>query len=203
MSMNNKTVNFREAIMTVVVAIIFGALYMVWSAGIYPIVDPLFVAGGDLVYGFWFIAAIVAAYIVQKPGIAFFAEMAAASGELILGSPYGVTVLISGAVQGLFAEMIFASFGYRNFKLPVLLLAGTFSGIGSILVDSYFYGFLKELNTNILTLKIVIRLFSGAILAGLLGKIIVDALAKTGVLNNYALIRKQRSQNFGDQKHSV
>lgn len=197
-----KTVNLREAMITIVIAIVCGLLYEVWSAGIYPIAESFLPGYADSIYGFWFIAAVIAAYIIQKPGVAFMAEFSAALFELVLGSPYGVSLVIYGAVQGLFAEIVFAAFGYRNFKLPVLLLAGASSAVGSFVAD-FFYGYLKDLQTSVLVLKLVIRTVSGAVLAGLLAKWIVDALAKTGALNNYALIRRKRSQQFGDPNQSV
>jgi energy-coupling factor transport system substrate-specific component len=200
MSLNSKTVNLREAILTVVIAILCGILYEIWSAGIYPLAEGILPGYADSIYGFWFIASIIAAYIIQKPGVAFMAEFAAALFELVLGSPYGASLVVYGAVQGLFAEAVFAAFGYRSFKLPVLLLAGASAALGSFLGE-YVYGGLRDLQSSVFMLKLVIRTISGALLAGLLAKLVVDALVKTGVLNNYALIRKQRSQSFEEPNY--
>lgn len=54
-----------------------------------------------------------------------------------MGSQYGTSVLFSGFVQGLGAEIIFAIFVYRKFNLPVSLLAGAASGLFCGLNDSF------------------------------------------------------------------
>ena len=65
------------------------------------------------------IPAVLGMLIIRKPGAALFCETVAATGELIMGSQYGTTVLISGILQGLGAELIFAAFLYKKFNLPV------------------------------------------------------------------------------------
>ena len=79
------------------------------------------------------IPAVLGMLIIRKPGAALFCETVAATGELIMGSQYGASVLFSGFVQGLGAEIMFAlvlykKFSvpalYRKFNLPVALLAG-------------------------------------------------------------------------------
>ncbi|HEY8449949.1 MAG TPA: ECF transporter S component, partial [Bacillota bacterium] len=153
-------------------------------------------AGGEVVYGVWFIASIVAGYIVQKPGVALAAEIASASGELLLGSAFGLTVLVYGIAQGLGAEAVLALFRYRRYGLPVLMLAGAAAGAGSLLMDLY-YGQFKDLAAGALALTVAVRLLSGALLAGLLGKVIVDSLVATGVLNAYAVARRGRGSHDG------
>jgi energy-coupling factor transport system substrate-specific component len=70
------------------------------------------------------IPAALGMLIIRKPGAALFCETVAATGELLMGSQYGASVLFSGFVQGLGAEIIFAIFVYRKFNLPISLLAG-------------------------------------------------------------------------------
>ena len=75
------------------------------------------------------IPAVLGMLIIRKPGAALFCEAVAATGELIMGSQYGTTVLISGILQGLGAELVFAAFRYKKFNLPVALLAGAGAGL--------------------------------------------------------------------------
>src|SRR5262249_5463183 len=49
-----------------------------------------------------------------------------------------------------------------------------------------------QLNIGFLVVLLVVRLLSGAILSGLLAKVIGDALARTGVLSNFALGRARQ-----------
>lgn len=123
------------------------------------------------------------------------AELAAAFVEMIFGGQWGAETLLFGLLQGLAAEIAFAIFAYRVWNLPVCLLSGVLAAAASVPID-YFQGYMGDVTTGILTLKIVIRLISGAILTGLLGKLVADLLAKTGVLNSYAIIRTKQAKPF-------
>jgi len=49
-----------------------------------------------------------------------------------------------------------------------------------------------QLEPGLLVALLIVRLLSGAILSGLLSKVIGDALARTGVLSNFALGRERQ-----------
>jgi energy-coupling factor transport system substrate-specific component len=191
---NSYVVNFREIMITVILAVLCGFLYIAW-APLYYAVDAIYPGAGEVVYGTWFIAGALAAYIVQKPGVALIAEMAAASGELIMGSPWGLQVLLYGLAQGAATELMFALARYKKFNVGTMLLAGAAAALASLVYDALTGG-LSELATGPMIAKIVIRTISGAILGGLLAKIIVEMLSKTGVLNSYAIIRRKMENPF-------
>ena len=104
-----KELKLTDILVTIVIAIAFGIVYILWGT-VYYAVQPLGLHLDQLLYGMWFIAGTVAYFIIRKPGVALLAEIAAASGEFLLGSPWGLTVLLSGVVQGLFAEVVFRAF---------------------------------------------------------------------------------------------
>ncbi|MFD2171821.1 ECF transporter S component [Tumebacillus lipolyticus] len=191
---NSYVVNFREIMITVILAVLCGFIYIAW-APLYYLLDGVFPGGGEIIYGTWFIAGPLAAYIVRKPGVALIAEMAAASGELFMGSPWGLQVLLYGLAQGVATELIFALFRYQKFNVSTMLLGGAAAAAASLLFEGLTGG-LAELATGPMIAKIAMRTISGAILGGLLAKIIVDLLAKTGVLNNYAIIRQKMENPF-------
>ncbi|ARU61592.1 hypothetical protein CBW65_11655 [Tumebacillus avium] len=191
---NSYVVNFREIMMTVILAVLCGFIYIAW-APLYGVADAIYPGAGEVVYGTWFIAGVLAAYIVQKPGVALIAEVAAASGEFIMGGPYGLSTLLYGVAQGAATELVFALLRYRTFNVSTLMLGGAAAALASLGYDALTGG-LAELTTGPMIAKIAIRTISGAILGGLLAKIIVDALAKTGALNNYAIIRKKMEKPF-------
>jgi energy-coupling factor transport system permease protein len=191
---NSNVINFREIMITVILAIIFGGVYVAWGL-LYNVMDAALPGSTEIIYGMWFIASITTAYIVQKPGIALIAEVAAAFAEVIYGGQWGLMTLVSGVAQGLAAEIILAIVRYKKWNAGVLMLAGAASAAASLPID-YAQGYLGEVSTGILVLKIVLRVISGAILAGLVGKWLGDALAKTGVLNSYKLARKQAERPF-------
>ena len=183
-----------ESILTAVLAGVIGILFWVWGLTIWKALDV--VKSGvpgygrairDLFYGFWFLAAILIPYIVRRPGAAVAAEVVAAIISALLGSEWGLTVLISGLVQGGLAEVVFAVRGYREYGLLTLVIASGAAALGSWVVDYAFW--YNTLELHILLLMLVARLISAALLSGLLGKVIGEALAATGVLDNTALGR--------------
>lgn len=192
--MTSRGTTFREIVLLAAISVACGALYIGW-APVYFAAGAIHPAAGQLLYGMWFIASIVAAYIIQKPGVAFAAELAGAAAEFLFGSPWSLPVLVYGAVQGLGAELVLAAFRYRRFDLPVLALAGVGAAAGSLPVD-YVYGYL-DLEQLSLAATVVTRLASGAVLAGAVGKAVVDALARTGVLNAYAVVRRRQGAHVG------
>nr|NIM10119.1 hypothetical protein [Planctomycetales bacterium]NIN09020.1 hypothetical protein [Planctomycetales bacterium]NIP05198.1 hypothetical protein [Planctomycetales bacterium] len=123
-----------EVILTANLALVFGLLFLGWGF-VWEIARPLnavLPGARDLVYGFWFLAAIVAPYIIRRPGAALAAETLAALAEFLAGGEWGLTLLLSGIVQGGMAEIVFALTGYRRYDLRTLALAGAAAGVGSL-----------------------------------------------------------------------
>ncbi len=180
-----------EVILVAVLALVFGLLFLGW-AFIWDLAKPLnaIIPGArDLVYGFWFIAAIIGAYIVRKPGAALAAETLAAAAEFLAGGEWGLTLLLSGLVQGGMAELVFAFTGYRRYDLPTLMIAGAAAGVGSLVVDYLFW--YSDKPVSVLAIMLVARLISGAVLSGWLGKTITDALYRAGALGSFAIAREE------------
>ena len=131
--------------------------------------------------------------IIRKPGAAFLVEVIAAVVSMLIGNVWGVSTLFSGMVQGLGAELILLAFLYLRFTLPVAMLAGAGAGAAAWVFE-FFYGsspnILKTLEFNLIYLGSL--LVSGAILAGLVGWLLVRALAATGALSRFAAGRELR-----------
>ena len=184
-----------ESVLAAVLAGVVGVLFFAWGLGwelldvVKNAVPGYGMALRDLFYGFWFLAAILVPYIIRRPGAAVAAETVAAIVSALLGSQWGLTVLISGLVQGGLAEVVFAARGYRHFDILTLIVAAGAAALGSWAVDWAFW--YNTLALPILLAMLVARLISAAILAGLLGKGFGDALAATAVLDNTALGRSR------------
>lgn len=186
-----KRLTLTDILVTVIIAVVFGIVYRLWG----PVNDslklfPLQV--NELMYGMWFIAATVAFLIIRKPGVALIAETAAASGEFIVGSQYGLEVLIYGFVQGLGAELIFALFLYKSYSIFTTSLAGAAAAGGSFLMD-WNRGYMGDLVGWNVTLVIVLRTISGILIAGVFAYYLVRALEKTGVTD---LLRPSSKKDF-------
>ncbi|MGQ9515962.1 MAG: ECF transporter S component [Anaerolineae bacterium] len=182
-----------ESILAAVLGGVIGVLFWLW--GLFWELLEVIKAGipgygyavRDLFYGFWFLAAILVPYILRRPGAALAAEMVGAIISSLLGSQWGLTVLISGLAQGGLAEVVFALRGYKHYDLPTLIAASAGAALGSWVVDYAFW--YNTLDVLIVILMLIARVISAAVLSGLLGKVLSDALAATGVLDNTALGR--------------
>ncbi|HKS01132.1 MAG TPA: ECF transporter S component [Arthrobacter sp.] len=184
--------NWRVAdiVVAALIAVAGGVIFWAWSQGanlistpvnaVYPPLTGLY-AGG------WMIPAVLGMLIIRKPGAALFCETVAATGELLMGSQYGTTVLISGVLQGLGAELVFAALVYRKFNLPASLLAGAGAGLFCGLNDSFApWGWNIAYSGGDKLAYIVFCAISGAVIAGALSWIATRGLAKTGVLSSFA-----------------
>ncbi|MGO4387271.1 ECF transporter S component [Microvirga sp. 2YAF29] len=182
----------RETLIVAVLGAVFAVLYLGWVQ-VWLIAQAIFgPVTMDVVMGFWFITSMVAAAIIRKPGAAFAVEVLTAGVQILLGSPAGLLLLVTGAVQGAGAELAFAATRWRNYSLPVMMAAGVGAAIFSFAYTwiRFDYGALQP---GLLIAMFVLRCVSGAVLGGWLGHIIVQALYKTGALSGLAIDHDKRA----------
>ena len=184
----------RETLIVAILGAVFGVLYLGWVQ-VWLVLQAIFGAlTMDVVMGFWFIVSIIAAAIIRKPGVALVSEVMAAAVQVLLGSPAGLLLLLTGLVQGAGAEAVFAATRWRRYSLPVLMAAGMGAAVFSFAYTwiRFDYG---SLAPGLLVAMFALRLASGALLGGLLGHVIVKALYRTGVLSGLAIDRDIRTAN--------
>ena len=176
----------REILIVAVLGAVFGVLYLGWVQ-VWLIAQAIFGSVTmDVVMGFWFIVSIIAAAIIRKPGAALLSEFLAALIQVLLGSPAGLMLLVSGLVQGAGAEAVFAATRWKNYRLPVLMAAGVGAAIFSFIYTwiRFDYGALAP---GLLVTMFVLRCLSGALLGGLAGHLVTEALYRTGVLSGLGI----------------
>jgi energy-coupling factor transport system substrate-specific component len=179
-----------DIVVAALIAIAGGVIFWAWSQGAALVSAPMnatYPPLTGLISGGWMIPAVLGMLIIRKPGAALFCEAVAATGELMMGSQYGTTVLISGILQGLGAELVFAAFAYKKFNLPVALLAGAGAGLFCGLNDSFLpWGWNIAYEAGDKAAYILFCAISGAVIAGAVSWIATRGLAKTGVLSSFA-----------------
>ncbi|GEO14531.1 ECF transporter S component [Microvirga aerophila] len=182
----------RETLIVTVLGAVFAVLYLGWVQ-VWLVAQAAFGAlTMDVVMGFWFIVSIVAAAIIRKPGVALASEVLAAAVQILLGSPAGLLLLVTGVVQGAGAEVVFAATRWRNYSLPVLMAAGVGAAVFSFAYTWVRFDYVA-LQPTLVIAMFVLRCLSGALLGGLLGHWIVEALYKTGALAGLAIDHEKRS----------
>lgn len=185
--------SLKEIIVMSALGVAFAPLYMAWIQ-VWAIASGLLgPIGLDLVMGFWFVVSIICAHIFRKPGAALISEWIAAVVQIPLGSPSGAWLVLTGLIQGLGAEVPFFLTKYKKFNTGTLMLSGMGASIASFIYNWFRFGY-SGLSPVLILTMLVIRLISGAVLAGLLGKGIAEGLAATGVLNSFPLGKEWREK---------
>ncbi|MFM9877349.1 MAG: ECF transporter S component [Rhodoglobus sp.] len=180
-----------DIVVASVVGVASGLLFVVWNIASNPVTDPLKALlpglqalGG----GFWLFAGVLTALIVRKPGAALFGEGVAATVSALIGNQWGALTLVSGLVQGLGAELVFAAFLYANWRLGVALLAGSGAGLAMAITDLTIW--YPGSDSLFITVYTVSGILGGALIAGLLSWLAVRGLARTGALSRFAAGRE-------------
>ena len=177
----------RDLVVVGAIAVVFGYLFLQWVP-VWLAAKVLGPVGQELAFGFWFIAGILSALIIRKPGAAILGEFTAALAEVLFGSPVGVPLLITGVAQGLGTELVFALFGYRRYTPGTVMLAGAVAAVIALPWNWFRLAYFR-LDPSFLVVLLGIRIISGAVLGGLLAYLIAEALVRTGVLANFPIGR--------------
>jgi energy-coupling factor transport system substrate-specific component len=182
------------AVLGTVLGFLYWALVQAWTA-LSILMGPAGDLAQHLLLGGWLIVAPIAVAIVRRPFAGVIAEVLASVIEVVfLGSAVGPMLIIAAAIQGAGSELPFAVTRYRRFGWLTYALSGL-CGAGFVFVFSAFRS--GWFGQDILLLRLVIQLVSGVVLGGLLAKVVVDGLARTGVVDNFAIGRA-----LADRPHS-
>jgi energy-coupling factor transport system permease protein len=171
-----------DLITVAMVGVALGVAYWGWDQA-YSLVSPAFNGfppSSGLVGGVWLVTGVVCALIVRRPGAAVFGELVAASVELTLGNAWGATTFVSGLIEGLGVEIVFALLLYRRFGPVVAGLSGAVAGTAEAVFEwSVYY---SDYSIGWKLAYAAIFAVSGAVIAGLGGWAVTRALAQTGAL---------------------
>jgi energy-coupling factor transport system substrate-specific component len=180
----------RDLLVSAVIALVF-ALLLAGANYLLVLVTPLGPLAVQALSGLWVIPGICTAYILRRPGAAF-------SNQLLIGiiqvplTPYGWMTVVGQLTYGIATEIVFAVTRYRNFGTAVLLIAGALTTLFNLGISFGPLGYLN-LQVGEQIAVIVITLLSGA-LCGWVAKVLADAIAKTGVLNSFAIGQEHQQE---------
>lgn len=199
-----RTLRWRvvDIVIASVLAVAASFLFIVWNTayiGPSTLLTAVLPGIQGLANGLWFIAGPLVALVVRKPGAALYGELVAAIVSALVGNQWGgAPTIISGLVQGLGAEIVFALFAYRVWTWWSAALAGALAGVFASLYD---LGFIPGLaggyagsSAAFGAVYLPSQAVSGAVLAGLLAWVVVRALAATGALARFPAGRAVRAR---------
>lgn len=187
------SLKLRDIVLMVVLGTVFGFLYwalvQAWTA-----LSIAMGPAGDLaqhfLFGGWLLVAPIAIAIIRLPFVGVIAEVLASVIEVVfLGSAVGPLLFVAAAIQGIGSELPFALGRYRKYGWLRFAISGAL-GAGIV----FFYSAFRSgwYGQEILFLRFGIQVASGILLGGLLAKLIVDALVRTGVLDNFAIVQDSK-----------
>jgi energy-coupling factor transport system permease protein len=180
-----------DIVVAAVIAVAFGVVFLAWNA-IYAATEPLFLAlppSQAIMYGVWLLPGVLVGLVVRRPGAALFGGFVSAAVSVLLGSPYGIDAVISGAIQGAGAELGFLIGRYRSWSLAFAVLAGVLSGLAAAIHDLVVY--YPDFGLDAQLVYAGATAVSGALIAGLGAWLLLRALVATGVLHEFAAGRDQ------------
>ncbi|MBL7256169.1 ECF transporter S component [Paractinoplanes lichenicola] len=173
-----------DIVIASIVAVAFGVIFWAWGLLYNGPADAIPLPGRALLYGVWLVPAVLGALIVRKPGAAFYTLSLAALVSVAIGTSWGWTIAVQGPLEALGAELIFAIFAYRVYRLPVALLAGATAGIVAAIYDVFVW-YPDTAWGSFRIPYVLLTAASALIIAGLGSVLLTRALAQTGVLDRF------------------
>jgi energy-coupling factor transport system permease protein len=177
-----------------VIAVAFGVVFWAWQL-LWNATMPafgFFPPAQALLYGVWLLPAVLGGLVIRKPGAALYCETVAAIVSALLGSVWAATVIPQGLLQGVGAELAFAAFRYRSYRLQVAVLAGALAGLAAAIWDQIYYYAAAEYSVTAFRIPFfLITVLSAAVIAGAGGWALTRALAGTGALDRFPVGRER------------
>jgi energy-coupling factor transport system substrate-specific component len=192
--MGSTTTNNRwrtvDIVIAAVIGVAFGVIFWAWGLLWNGPAEAIPMPGRAILYGVWLVPAVLGALVIRKPGAALFTETVAALVSVALGTGWGWTLVLQGPLEGLAAELVFAAFAWRVYRLPVAMLAGAAAGFAATLYD-VVYWYPGTAWGSFRIPYILIAVVSSAVVAGAGGWVLTRALANTGVLDRFPAGRER------------
>lgn len=179
---NPKTWRLRDVILLTLVAIFFGFIFWAW-AFVYNAIaaTPLKPFANDITIGAWLMAGPMAGFLLRKAGATILGEVFAAVVEMVIGSQWGASTILSGFIQGIGAELGFAFTGYKAWNRFGLFLSTLTSTIVTFGWDLYTNGY-GSYHFGMLIALLIIRFISIGFFCGILVNAITKLIDKSGIL---------------------
>lgn len=174
-----------DIVVAAVIAVAFGVVFWAWNL-VWAATSPAFAflpSAQNVLYGVWLVPAVLGGLIIRKPGAALFTELVAASVSALLGSQWGLDALVSGAIQGGAAEIVFAVFRYGRWTAAVAVIAALATAVGAWVHDVPLY--YVEAGVAVWLAILAFMLLSAAVISGLGSWALTRALAQAGALTAF------------------
>jgi energy-coupling factor transport system substrate-specific component len=180
----------KDVLMIAICAVLFGFVFLgaTYAGGaLSAVLTPMGLSslGYEPFYGIYFMAGAFGIYVMRKPGTGVIAELLAAIIECLLGNYFGPIIILSGLVQGIGFELVFALKGYKKYDLATMLQASVVCSVMTMIYN-LIRGY-SQIAVAILLLMLFVRIISAMVIDGVITKALADGLTKAGVLKGYVI----------------
>lgn len=176
---NESSWNTKSIMITSMISIVLGVLYLPLTYFTGWLTAFPFIA--VFTTGIYYWPIIMMAYIIRKPGVALFSSLIIFMVQVPF-TPWGIFMLGFALIYGLPIEAIFLLQRYNNFKLWFLMLIGAVAGLFSAGNRFVAIG-LGNVSTIFQISYFIVALICGAIIGGVLAKVVGDAVLSTGTIS--------------------
>lgn len=180
----NKKIRTKEVVVVAMVAAVVGVVFTLLDYAYMPLSAVLGTVFMELTFGIYMLSAALPMYLVRKPGAAVFGALVTAGVNLLLGSPYGLQLVLAGILEALGVEIAYILFK-REANLKCLVVGQILGAVFVFGRDAFFWGSPMCYGVTIALGVIVVRLLSSVVIGIVLVKVITAALVKTGVLKGF------------------
>lgn len=149
----------------------------------------------SITLGLYSISGVLAAYIIRKPGAAFFTLTLAGVVQILSGNPNGLISITAAVTDGLGVELGFALFRYKRWDWLSVSVAGLLAVPLWFIISSFWFGYYKW-GMSILLIAFTVRCLSGIVTSGWLSKIIGDILVRTNLLKGFKIAKDQKAKDL-------
>ena len=178
----------KEVVIVAMVAAVIGVIFTLLDYAYMPMSAVLGTVFMEITFGVYMLSAALPMYLVRKPGFAIFGALVTAGVNLLLGSPYGLQLVLAGVLEGLGVEIAYAIGKYSG-DMKTMVIGEILGAVFVFCRDGFFWGTPWAYGTGIAIGCVVVRFFSSIIVGIAVTKIITAALAKTGVLKGMACVK--------------
>lgn len=184
----NKKLKLKEIVVIAMVSALIGIVFTLLDSLYQPLQVLAGPIGGDIINGLYLLSALLPIFIIRKPGAALLGSLFTGIVNLLLGSPYGIHIIIAAVLQGVGAEVVLASFKYKDYKVLPMSLAAIVASLFVTARDYFVFGF--QLYANLIPVMIGVRIVSAVIFGALVAIALGNGLKLTGVLNGFNINRR-------------
>ena len=103
-----------------------------------------------------------------------------------MGNFFGPIIILSGLVQGIGFELIFALKKYKKFDLATMIQGAVICSCVTMVYNLIISGY-NLIAVPVLLLMLTVRIISAVVVDGFVTRKLADGLAKAGVLKGYAI----------------